>query len=153
MPEIKFLNYKNIPEVLELNADSSFSWPDSVIKKDLRENSNSEITYIGAFATNPEAPLLGYAVLGREKNFGSLMALLVNKNFRRLHIGSQLLMAVCDCAEYLNLKRVKLRVRPSNLVAIELYKRMKFKRESIRHKYYSDGEDAIIMSVKIPVLS
>jgi ribosomal-protein-alanine N-acetyltransferase len=38
-----------------------------------------------------------------------------------------------------------LEVRKSNTAAIGLYERFNFKRIHIRKKYYSDGEDAIIM--------
>ncbi len=152
MPDIKFLDYKNIPAILAINSAVQFSWPDRIIKQDLTEKSNTEIIYIGAFASTRQAPLLGYAVLGREGKSGSLMALIVSLEYRRMRIGTQLLLAVGDCAAYLNFRRLKLRVRKSNYPAIELYKSMKFKRDSIELNYYSDGEDAIIMSAGVPFI-
>ena len=152
MPKIDFLTLNDIPGILRINSRVSWAWPEDVIKSDLSKDSDSEITYIGAFATTTEAPLLGYAVLGRDKRIGELMALLVDKNFQRKGIGTQLLIAVSDCAVYMNFKRLRLRVRKSNEAAINLYSHMSFMSEQVRRGYYSNGEDAIVMSAKLPLM-
>ena len=151
LPEINFLTANNLPEVLRLNATSESSWSEAVIKEDLQENSQNEMTYLGAFATTPEAPLLGYAVLGREKRIGILMAIIVDKIYRRRGIATQLLSAVGDCAAYMNMKRLRLRVRKSNAPAIALYSKLSFVGENVRRGYYSNGEDAIVMSSGLPL--
>ncbi len=151
LPEIDFLTFNDLPGILRLNASVSWAWPEDVIKSDLNEESENETTYIGAFATTTEAPLLGYAVLGRENRRGVLMSLIVDRKFQRNGIGTQLLLAVSDCAMYLNLKRLVLRVRKSNSPAIALYTHMSFITERVRRGYYSNGEDAIVMSSKLPL--
>ncbi len=151
VPEIDFLTFENLPEILRINAESSCSWPEEVIRADLKKDSDNETTYIGAFATTAEAPLLGYAVLGREKRAGLLMALIVESLYRRMGIGRQLLIAVSDCALYLNFRRIKLKVRKSNSGAIALYSQMSFIGETVKRGYYSNGEDAIIMSAGLPL--
>ena len=151
LPEIDFLTFNDIPDILRLNASAEYSWPEEVIRSDLRQDSGSEATYIGAFATTAEAPLLGYAVLGREKRMGLLMWLLVDKNFQRRGIGTQLLLAVSDCAVYMNFRRIQLRVRKSNTGAIALYSSMSFRRERVREGFYSNGEDAVVMSASLPL--
>ncbi|MBR1657650.1 MAG: GNAT family N-acetyltransferase [Synergistaceae bacterium] len=151
VPDIDFLTFENLPEVLRLNASSSCSWPEEVIRADLNKNSENEITYLGAFATTAEAPLLGYAVLGREKKEGLLMALIVDSKYRRMGIGRQLLAAVGDCAMYLHFRRLRLKVRKSNSGAISLYSQMSFVGETVRRGYYSNGEDAIVMSAGLPL--
>ncbi len=150
MPEIKFLTHKDIPAIIEINNALQWSWPDEIIKQDLSVNSNNEITYIGAFATTTEAPLLGYAVIGRENRLSVLMALLVSLHYRRKGIASQLLAAAGECAFELGFRRLKLRVRKSNYPAIELYKSMNFKRSGLEKNYYADGEDAMIMNAELP---
>lgn len=151
VPDIDFLTFNDIPDILRINAASSCSWPEEVIRSDLAQDSNSETTYLGAFATTAEAPLLGYAVLGREKRAGLLMALVVDSIYRRKGIGRQLLMAVSDCAVYLRFRRIKLKVRKSNSGAIALYTQMSFVGETVRRGYYANGEDAIIMSAGLPL--
>lgn len=151
VPEIDFLTFDDIPGILRINAASSCSWPEEVIRSDLSQDSKNETTYIGAFATTAEAPLLGYAVLGREKRCGLLMALVVDGIYRRKGIGRQLLVAISDCAVYLRFRRLKLKVRKSNSGAIALYTQMSFVGETVRRGYYSNGEDAIIMSAGLPL--
>ncbi len=151
LPEIDFLTYDDLPGVLRLNAGEKNSWPEDVIRSDLRQGSQNEATYIGAFATTAEAPLLGYAVLGRERRAGLLMWLLVDKAYQRQGIGSQLMLAVSDCAEYMNFRVLRLRVRKSNAAAIALYSAMSFRTERIRQGYYSNGDDALVMSANLPL--
>ena len=151
VPDIDFLTFNDLPDILRINAASSCSWPEEVIRSDLSQDSQNETTYLGAFATTAEAPLLGYAVLGREKRAGLLMALVVDSIYRRKGIGRQLLMAIGDCALYLNFRRLRLKVRKSNSGAIALYTQMSFVGETVRRGYYSNGEDAIIMSAGLPL--
>ena len=151
LPEINFLTANNIPDVLRINARADYAWPESVIREDLQSSSQNEMTYIGAFATTTEAPLLGYAVLGREKRVGILMLLIVDKDFQRQGVGTQLLLAVGDCAMYLHMRRLRLRVKKSNIGAIALYSKMSFISETVRRGYYSTGEDAIEMSAVLPL--
>ncbi len=151
VPDIDFLTFNDLPDILRINAASSCSWPEEVIRSDLSQDSENETTYLGAFATTAEAPLLGYAVLGREKRAGLLMALVVDSIYRRKGIGRQLLMAIGDCALYLNFRRLRLKVRKSNSGAIALYTQMSFIGETVRRGYYSNGEDAIIMSAGLPL--
>lgn len=151
LPEIDFLTFEDLPGILRLNAASLYSWPEEVIRADLEQDSQNETTYIGAFATTTEAQLLGYAVLGREIRTGILMSLLVDRAYQRRGIGTQLMLAVSDCAMYLNFKRLRLRVRKSNAAAIALYSQMSFTKERVRQGYYSNGEDALVMSARLPL--
>ena len=151
LPEIDFLSYDDLPGILRLNAGSVYAWPEEVIRQDLGQGSNNEATYIGAFATTAEAPLLGYAVLGREKRAGLLMWLLVDGKYQRQGIGTQLLLAVSDCAQYMNMRILRLRVRKSNAGAIALYSGLSFRQERVREGYYSNGDDAIVMSAVLPL--
>ena len=141
----------HLPDILRLNASSGCPWSEEVVRKDLQEDSKHEITYIGAFATTTEAPLLGYAVLGREKRAGLLMAITVDKIYRRRGIATQLLMAISDCAMYLDMRLLRLKVRKSNAPAIALYSKMSFVGENVRRGYYSNGEDAIVMVSTLPL--
>ena len=151
LPEIDFLDYNDLPAILKLNANLPYAWPEEVIRSDLGQNSQNEATYIGAFATTAEAPLLGYAVLGREKRAGVLMWLYVDEHYQRQGIGTQLMLAVSECAVSLNFRILRLRVRMSNERAIGLYSSLSFKQERVRQGYYSNGEDALSMVAALPL--
>lgn len=182
VPDIRFCDDKDLNAILNLNAESPWPWPESVIKYDFSPASTNELTYIGAFshpstqqfASKPingdkrEARgdmLLGFAVLGREKDkentfmsgrTGILMQLIVDRKYRRRGIASQLIMAVSDCADYLGYKNLALRVRRSNMPAQNLYKKFNFHSAlkgaaDIIRGYYSDGEDALVMTAHLPL--
>ncbi len=80
------------------------------------------------------------------------MSLFVREDYRRRGIASQLLIAVGNCAEWLGYPRLRLRVRRSNAPALGLYEGMGFVRNSVTQAYYSDGEDAIVMSARLPLV-
>ena len=149
VPEIRFCGSGDLTAILNLNASSSWPWPDSVIVNDLKETSLAGISYLGAFG-GPDPALLGYAVLGQESGAGLLMGLLVHQKYRRRGIGSQLLAAIGGCAAHLGLPRIALRVRESNAAAIALYEGFSFARGTTVRGYYSNGEDALLMSAPLP---
>ncbi len=152
--QIRFLGYADLDKILELNKQITSTWTAEIIASDLSEDSNEGITYIGAFSSTLEERLLGYAVLGIENNVkkcGVLMLLLVDRNYFRMGIATQLMIAISDCASYLRYKKLKLRVRKSNRAAISLYSKLNFRKESVIEGYYSDGEDAYMMVSRVPI--
>ena len=67
---------------------------------------------------------------------------------RRLGIGNKMMNFVLDRAKTIEkVKEIILEVRPSNLPAINLYRKLNFLNYRISTGYYSDGEDAIIMKL------
>lgn len=168
VPDIRFCEDKDIPAILRLNADSPWPWPESVIRYDFSPASTNELTYIGAFSSSEAMSniCLGFAVLGRDNDnnknafmnsgTGVLMQIIVDRKYRRRGIASQLIMAVSDCADYLGYKNLSLRVRRSNIPAQNLYKKFNFysslnEAAYIIRSYYSDGEDALIMTAHLPL--
>ena len=161
LPEIRFCEPNDLQAVLKLNAESPWPWPESIINYDFSPASNNELSYIGAFAANQE--LLGLAVIGRERDLkqdfkidaktGVLMSLLVSRRFRRRGVASQLVMAAGDCAGYLGFKTLILRVRRTNIPAQNLYHKFNFEfpKNFVIRGYYSDGEDALVMSAGLPL--
>lgn len=66
----------------------------------------------------------------------------VDPEYQRRGIGHELLRA---CEEQVKLPRIKLTVRISNDAAIALYKKMGYRTVDLWKKYYSDGEDGLVM--------
>lgn len=66
----------------------------------------------------------------------------VAPGYQRRGIGQELLRA---CEAQVKLPRVKLTVRISNDGAISLYKKTGYRTVDIWKKYYSDGEDGLVM--------
>jgi ribosomal-protein-alanine N-acetyltransferase len=68
--------------------------------------------------------------------------------YRGRGIGRTLLQA---CEQRLNVPRVRLNVRISNLAAIQLYQTSGYQRAGIWPNYYQDAEDALIMEKALSI--
>ena len=70
----------------------------------------------------------------------------VDLKFRRRGIASQLMEDVIGFCKDSGISVIHLEVRESNIAAISLYEKVGFKRVGFREKYYSNGENAVLMS-------
>ncbi|MDR3264583.1 MAG: GNAT family N-acetyltransferase [Synergistaceae bacterium] len=147
LTDIRFCTRDDLDQILAVDELSSHPWPREVIVSDLT-GEESDLTYLGAFAVDDR--LLGYAVLGMEKGDGLLMNLMVVPEHRRLGLGLQLVVAVAECAAELGYSRLSLRVRYSNHAALALYRSLGFRGDAAQESFYSDGDIAFFMSLKLP---
>lgn len=69
---------------------------------------------------------------------------------RRQRVGHRLLAHVFEQARAVDTESACLEVRTGNIAAIALYRDFGFKDDGIRRAYYSDGEDALLMSCSLP---
>lgn len=69
----------------------------------------------------------------------------VEKSERKKGIGESLLSSFIAEAKERGGKKIFLEVRESNIPAINLYTKFGFEKISIRKKYYSDGENALVL--------
>ena len=70
----------------------------------------------------------------------------VSEEFRRCGYAKHLMKNTIAYIKSVDIKHVYLDVRENNVAAIKLYSSSGFKIDSIRKNYYSDGENAILMS-------
>ena len=110
-----------------LDLMAVLTWPD-VIR--LKAVENGEM--IGFIAGDPR----------RSQGVAWIATLGVDPSYRRRGIGLKLLKA---CEAQVKLSHVKLTVRISNDAAISLYKKAGYRTVDIWKKYYSDGEDGLVM--------
>ena len=154
LPEIRFCGPDDVPAIIEANGLSLYPWPDAVIARDLAasssEQTREDLSYLGAFSRGSGARLLGYAVTGHEAGFALLMGLMVLPRYRRRGIGTQLVLAVAECARSMGRTRLILRVGEANAPARALYEGLSFRRGATRARYYSDGENAVEMVLLLP---
>jgi len=76
----------------------------------------------------------------------------IKEEFRKKGLGQDLLDQIIHASQSMGSKKIFLEVRVSNIPAIELYKKLGFKKVSLRKDYYSlpEGrEDALVMSKKL----
>ena len=92
--------------------------------------------YVGSWFTLPNAEILN---------------LFVSKKYRGFNIGQLLMNKVIELCNDDEIENLTLEVRKSNSYAITLYENLGFKIGNIRKKYYGDGEDALLMILRLGV--
>ncbi|MBT8763416.1 ribosomal protein S18-alanine N-acetyltransferase [Desulfohalobiaceae bacterium Ax17] len=90
---------------------------------------------------------ISFFLVGEEME---ILNLAVHPKKRRQGLGTKLLCTALNFFRRKNGKKVFLEVRPSNVAALNLYKRAGFIQAGLRKNYYPDnGEDALVMVLKI----
>ncbi len=82
-------------------------------------------------------------------DIADIEGLVVISSERNKGYGKMLLEYALDELKAKKVQKVLLEVRESNIPAINLYKSCGFNEISVRKKYYSDGENAIVMIKEI----
>ena len=78
----------------------------------------------------------------RHRELGWIASIAVHPEYRRTGLGRKLLHA---CEQAIGTKRLRLSLRPSNLVALTLYRSVGYVEVDRWRRYYRDGEDAVVM--------
>ena len=93
------------------------------------------IAYISFYFLHDEAEIINLAV---------------SHDFRRKGLGSSLVSKVLDVCLEEKVKMIFLEVRPSNVPALCIYRRLGFQEAGRRKQYYPDNlEDALILSLDL----
>ncbi len=84
-----------------------------------------------------------------QEGTGRIFSLAVHPLYQNRGIGSALLKEIIDVFRKSNVNEVVLEVRLGNLRAKKFYERHAFVQTGIAETYYSDGENAFLMKLKI----
>ena len=93
--------------------------------------------------------ITAYGGIGFAYDEAEIQLIAVSEMFRRCGRGRRVLEALFDEAKRRGVKRVFLEVRVSNANAQMLYLKCGFTGLYCRTRYYSDGEDAIVMKKEL----
>lgn len=96
--------------------------------------------------------MLGYAVLMPAVDEVHLLNISIDTEYQRQGLGAALLDEMLNAARGLNMQRVILEVRPSNMAALGLYRKAGFSELAVRHGYYpaaNGREDAMVMEYRL----
>ena len=104
---------------------------------------NGEI--VGYIMCRIEVGLSNFGLGGFIKK-GHIVSIAVLPQYRRRGIGYALVSKAMEGMRFYDVKQCFLEVRVSNLPAINLYKKLGFKISKIIRGYYSDGENAYLMT-------
>lgn len=97
-----------------------------------------------------EQKIIGFAVgLMRSNNKGHIISIAIIPKYRNCNYGSSLLKYLIADLRNHGASIIQLEVRISNNIAIKLYKNFDFLISATKRRYYSDGEDAYVMSCRL----
>ena len=154
----KPLDVRHVADVAALEAAvmGTDAWNGALVADEL---GRADRVWWAAYAADPkmplsaEAPLVGYA--GGWVVDGDLQILKVGVDpaWRRHGIARVLLARVADDARNLGARTSSLEVRAANAGAQALYAALGYETLGRRPRYYSDGEDALIMQGPLPTIT
>ena len=108
---------------------------------------NGEV--VGYAMCRIERSIPGFRFMGFAKK-GHLISIAVLPKYQRQGVGQTLMQEIMKAMVGYEAKEIYLEVRVTNTFAINLYKKLGFQVARSLHGYYSDGEDAYLMSRKLP---
>jgi len=100
-------------------------------------------------ARDPHGRLAGYLFCTYAAGEIHINKIAVAEPFRRRGVALRLMDEVFSVARRLSSQEIFLEVRPSNVAARAFYRTLGFVETGSRTAYYLDGEDAILMSLKL----
>lgn len=122
-------------------------WSRESIRHDIEENDNAVV-----LVSETNGTFSGYIDVWFVAGEGQVNNIAVMPEMRGKHVGLRLMNAMMERLSDLNAHCMILEVRESNLTAICLYKKLGFKEEGVRKRYYSDNdENALIMKKELNV--
>ena len=126
-------------------ASYEFPWSQGIFRDCLLAGYQSLVLEIGG-AIN------GYAIMSVAAGEAHILNLCVHPECQQMGYGRRLLNALLVRAEEVGVERVFLEVRPSNDIAIRLYRSAGFEQIGVRPSYYqanSGREDAVIFAATV----
>lgn len=85
-----------------------------------------------------EENIIGYLSYMEYDEYNDIINIIIHKNYRNQGIASSLIRT-------LNYKHISLEVKEGNNAAINLYKKLNFKKVKVIKGYYKDNKDAYVM--------
>jgi ribosomal-protein-alanine N-acetyltransferase len=136
----------DLPDVINIEQEASaFPWTCSAFNGTLVNEHG-----ISLVALDIHGKVCGYifsVIIAEELEIHNIA---VHPDFRRRHIGEQLLITLLTLAQQRYVTRVFLEVRSKNIPAQALYAKLGFITQLIRRNYYSgDNDDALIMLLSL----
>lgn len=145
LEKVKVVNEKELPE------DYPFFFYKSILE-------NFPVSFLVACSKGDPNNIIGYVMWRIERmpsknslrlvNKGHLVSIAVSNDFKKLGIATALLFNSMLAIKKYKVSKYVLEVRVSNYKAINLYECFNFKIESVKKKYYKDGENAYYMICK-----
>ena len=142
---IRWMIRRDMPEVLRSEQDSfDYSWTEDDFLRCLRQRN-----CIGMVAEHDDR-VVGFMIYELHKTKLHVLNFAVAPEWRRLGIGTQMVMKLVGKLSSHRRTKITLAVRESNLNAQLFFRTQAFKASRVLRSYYEDsGEDAYLMNYRI----
>jgi ribosomal-protein-alanine N-acetyltransferase len=144
---VERLTEADLETVLDIERESfATPWPRDVFLYELQSNEVAHLFVARIIAGEQQSCIAGYSCTWVVVDEMHITNFAVHPNFRRQHVGQQLLAGILTQAVELGCRQAVLEVRASNRGAQRLYGQFGFAPVAIRKRYYADNqEDALVM--------
>ncbi len=135
---------EDFQEIIEIEKEA-FSEHNSLLYMSFYEMARD-----GFLVAKQDGKIVGYVVGYRSaENEGHIFSVGVKEEYRGRGIGTELIYTICSIFLAKGLKYARLEVRNNNKKAQNLYKSIGFIPCWTEKKYYSDGEDGMVMKMHL----
>lgn len=105
---------------------------------------------VGFLVAEEDGYVIGYVIFWiKYENQGHIISIAVDRDYRRLGAGTQLLVKAISILSLLDISAIYLEVNENNAGAIEFYKTFNFKIDRVVPGYYEDGDGAVVMYIPL----
>lgn len=140
--EILKMEYNDLLKIQNiLQTDFDNFWNFNILASEL-QNENSIY-----FTVKENDEIVGFAGIWNDGFDMHITNIVTKKNKRKLGIASKLLEKLINYSKENKSNSLTLEVNENNIPAIKLYSKYNFKKLGIRKHYYSQNENAIIMTL------
>ena len=145
---LRKMKEEDLPFVLEIEH---LSFPNPWREMTFRgEIHNDPISFPFVIVHKLQRKIVGYIIFWCIKDRAQINNIAVHPDFRRMGIAEAVMLQVLDQIRMAGTKFVALEVRPSNIAARSLYRKLGFDILGIRENYYHDPqEDAFVMGERV----
>lgn len=143
--EIREWKYKDILRISQIEEEC---FPQEPWNFKMLASSFETENFYGMLAEDG-GEIAGYGGITVAADSADIANVAVTEPYRHSGVGTALLSALCGAAAERGAKKVFLEVRVSNAAAMAMYLKNGFKGAYARTRYYSDGEDCLVMVKEI----
>ncbi|MCD8294264.1 MAG: ribosomal protein S18-alanine N-acetyltransferase [Clostridia bacterium] len=144
--QIRAWRYRDILKISEMEKEC---FPQEPWSFHTLVNCFEQDSFSGIVSEEEDGEITGYAGISVAADEADVQNIAVTEAYRKSGVGTALLDALLKIAKEKGVKKAFLEVRVSNSPAMSLYLKAGFKGVYARTRYYTDGEDCLVMAKDI----
>lgn len=144
---IRKMEIEDLPDVMDIDTGAfPAPWSKEIYEQELIENDFADYFVM----QTEKGRIIGYVGMWIIFEDAQITNIAVDRAYRGKKIGEKLFAFALSYALQEGARKLSLEVRPSNLIAQNMYRKFGLQEGGIRQNYYPDnGEDAIVMWVDL----